>query len=232
MSIALRGPAGLGPTVLHSPGLSGPSADAHPDFRPCVLDRMTSETDGVKVFLRYYVELPFAMQQIDEVIGRVPGEWLDAAAREANIRGLLLSDPVKPPYAQPDAPHLCVVLSAGEYHPGLIRRPLQWLEVLGDACEPVVRGDLELAELGPARTQLALSGQYRPFFTASESTDRLAVQRVGESTLKSFVDRLALYLATILGAAASEPSGPPAAWPAPAESARNALRMTARSIAS
>lgn len=186
----------------------------------------------MKAFLRYYVELPFAMQQIDDVIGHIPGQWLDVAAREANVRGLLMIDSVKPAPAQLDTSHLCVLLSAAEYHPGLVRRPLQWLEVLGHSWEPVVRGDLELAELGPARTQLALSGQYRPFLTATESTDRMAVQRVGESTLKSFVDRLALYLLTILGTPASEPSSAPPRWPAPAESARNALRMTARSIAS
>lgn len=186
----------------------------------------------MKAFLRYYVELPFAMPQIDDVIGHIPGHWLDVAACEANVRRLLIIDSVKRPHPQSDASHLCVLLSAAEYRPGLVRRTLQWLEVLGDAWEPVVRGDLELAELGPARTQLALSGQYRPFLNATESADRMAIQRVGESTLKSFVDRLAFYLETILGAVPSEPSGSPAGWPAPAESARNALRMTARSIAS
>ena len=168
----------------------------------------------MKVFLRYYVELPFPAGKINDVIARLRGEWLDRAAGDANLRGLLLlgmpTSTVEPDLAAAD---LCVSVSAPQTEGTLLRRAVEWLAVRGDASWPVLLGDLELAELGPSRTQLALSAQYRPFITAQQTPDRAAAQRVGESTLKAFVDRLADYLQLILGGIPVGPINPAEQWP-------------------
>ena len=167
----------------------------------------------MKVFLRYFLEIPFPIKEIDRVITELPGEWLDLAARDANLRGLLMLGAL--PTDEPDlsAGDLCVSISAPEVEGTLLRRALQWLTIRGDAHQPVLQGDLELAELGPSRTQLALSAQYRPSAHVAQSSDRMMAQRVGESTLKAFVDRLADYVQTIAGEPSAVPAGP-ANWSA------------------
>lgn len=153
----------------------------------------------MKVFLRYYAELPFPLREVERTIAGLPGECLDAAARDANLRGLLMLD-TPATLSEPNltVADVCVSLLAPQTEGAVIRRTLQWLAVRGDAIVCVLRGDLELAELGPARTQLAISAQYRPGAVV-QATQRMAAQRVGESTLKAFLDRLANYVQLILG---------------------------------
>ena len=134
----------------------------------------------MKAFLRYYIELPFPAKEIDAVIVGLPGEWLDMAAQEANIRGLLMlgKAPAGDP-AEAAAGELCVTVAPPEVEGTVLRRAMEWLAVQGDSVASVLRGDLELAELGPSRTQLALSAQYRPFVRTVDQADRPTAQRVG-----------------------------------------------------
>ena len=153
----------------------------------------------MKVFLRYYVELPFPLTEVDRTITALPGEFLDAAARDANLRGLLMLGPATTSEVSLTAGDVCVSLAAPEAESNPLRRPLQWFAGRGDLIDPVLRGDLEFAELGPSRTQLAITAQYRPVGDAAQSPDRTVAQRVGESTLKAFLDRLATYVQAMLG---------------------------------
>lgn len=174
----------------------------------------------MKAFLRYYVEIPLSAAKADEILGQLPAGWLDQAAREANLRALLLlGSPGLETESALAAMHLAVLLSPVESEGNLRRRTLEWFEVIGETCEPVLRGDLELAELGPARTQLALSAQYRPMLRFQEGGDRAVAVRIGESTLKAFVDRIADYVNAIYGGVPSEPE-PRSRWRAPDNAAR------------
>ena len=156
----------------------------------------------MKAFLRYYIELPFPAKEIDAVIAGLPGEWLDVAAQEANIRGLLmLGTAPRADQAEATAGELCVTVAPRELEGTVLRRAMKWLAVQSDSVASVLRGDLELAELGPTRTQLTLSAQYRPFVPAVDQADGSTAQRVGESTLKAFVDQLATYIQAVLGRA-------------------------------
>ena len=176
----------------------------------------------MKVFLRYYVELPFPAGRINDVIARLPGEWLDRAAGDANLRGLLLlGAPAFTADPELTTADVCVSLSAPQAEGTLLRRAVEWLAVRDEGSEPVLRGDLELAELGPSRTQLALSAQYRPFATAQQTADRAAAQRIAESTLKDFVDRLADYIQLILGGIPAGPINPAEQWPSVEQKGRS-----------
>lgn len=154
----------------------------------------------MKDYLRYYVELPFPLMEVDRTLTALPGEFLDEAAREANLRGLLMLGPcATTSELRLTAADVCVSLSAPLADSNLVRRPLQWFAGRGDLMDPVLQGDLELAELGPTRTQLAITAQYRPAGDAARAPNRTMAQRVGESTLKAFLDRLATYLQEMLG---------------------------------
>lgn len=186
----------------------------------------------MKVFLRYYVELPFPLTEVDRTITALPGELLDAAARDANLRGLLMLGPSATSEMSLIAADVCVSLSAPEAESNLLRRPLQWFAGRADLVDPVLRGDLELAELGPSRTQLAITAQYRPMADAAQSPDRTVAQRVGESTLKAFLDRLATFVQAMLGglpgAVVNPVVNPPASTPVQSSARFEILGRVAR----
>lgn len=152
----------------------------------------------MKAFLRYYVELPFPLDKVDEAIGRLPSEWIDHAAREAHGRAVELLCPSAGP--KPPRVRLLTAVSAPQDDDHVIRRALQWVVTGESDRTTILRGDLELAELGPSRTQLALSAQYQPFAPCTNTDERMASQRLGESTLKAFVDRLGAYVKAALEA--------------------------------
>lgn len=186
----------------------------------------------MKVFLRYYVELPFPLPEIDRTIAALPGELLDAAARDANVRGLLMLGPCATTSEMNlTAADVCVSLSLPQAEGNPLRRALQWFAVRGDSVNPVLRGDLELAELGPSRTQLAITAQYQPMGEAAQSADRTVAQRVGESTLKAFLDRVAAHVQIMLGgrpaAAINVALDRVAPMPVRIDAARDVLRRVA-----
>lgn len=187
----------------------------------------------MKVFLRYYVELPFPLTEVDRTITALPGGLLDAAARDANLRAfLMLGLPAATSETNLAAAELFVSLSAPEAEGTGLRRALEWLAVGGDSVDAVLCGDLELAELSPWRTQLAISAQYRPLPAAIQPADRMAAQRVGESTLKAFLDRLATYvqgaLAGLPAAAMNVVVNPPAQSPISTDARLGVPRRVAR----
>ena len=56
---------------------------------------------------------------------------------------------------------------------------------------PSLEGDLEVAALGPDRTQLAMSARYRPpLGGVGRAIDRTLLHRVAEATVKDFVHRV------------------------------------------
>jgi hypothetical protein len=69
---------------------------------------------------------------------------------------------------------------------------------------PKLEADLELAPLGPSRTQLAISARYRPpLGTVGRAIDRAALHLVAEATIKDFLDRVAERLTTSLAVAST-----------------------------
>lgn len=149
----------------------------------------------MKAFLRYYVELPFPVGEVDRIITQLPAEWLDLAARDANIRAALLLS--VPEGTDPEVGgKVCVSLSPPSLTDGVLSRSMQWLAA--GHGEPLLHGELELAELGPSRTQLALTAQHRPLAPVPLAANRARSQRIAESTLKAFIDQLASYIGDML----------------------------------
>lgn len=70
--------------------------------------------------------------------------------------------------------------------------PISWRATGASALFPVLDGDLELAPLGTALTQLSLNGRYQPpLGMLGKTIDKALLSRVAEATIKDFVDRLA-----------------------------------------
>jgi hypothetical protein len=57
---------------------------------------------------------------------------------------------------------------------------------------PQLEGDIEVAALGPNRSQLSVDARYRPpLALVGRAIDRAMLHRVAEATIKDFVDRVA-----------------------------------------
>ena len=70
--------------------------------------------------------------------------------------------------------------------------PLRWTASGHAGLFPALDADLEVAPIGPGRTQLAMSARYVPPFGAVGRTiDRALLSRVAEATVKDFLDRVA-----------------------------------------
>jgi hypothetical protein len=69
--------------------------------------------------------------------------------------------------------------------------PLRWAAAAGSGLFPALDADLEIAPLGPHRTQLAMSARYVPPLGAiGRVMDRAVLFRIAEATLKDFLDRV------------------------------------------
>lgn len=73
--------------------------------------------------------------------------------------------------------------------------PIVWKATGLTGMFPVLDGDLELAPLGPGRCRLTLAATYHPpFGELGRALDRALLHRVAQSTVRSFVTRLATTL--------------------------------------
>ena len=77
---------------------------------------------------------------------------------------------------------------------------MSWRPTAEGTVLPVLDGDLELAAIGPRRSQLSMNASYEPpFGLIGRMADRALLHRVAEATVKDFVDRIAGALRSRLG---------------------------------
>jgi hypothetical protein len=161
-------------------------------------------------FVRYFVELELPAAAVETALDELPGEWPVGVANKAHARALgfmLEADP----HAADDVAGTVVVLGMepATRHGSTTVRTMAWALIGPQTARPLLEADLEVGSLGYGRSQLAVAGRYYvPGASANRPIDRGAAQRVGEATIKEFVDGLAdlvLYLTHVgsLTAAAS-----------------------------
>jgi hypothetical protein len=73
--------------------------------------------------------------------------------------------------------------------------PLVWRATGLTSMFPALNGDIELAPLGPQRCRLTLAASYLPpFGDVGHALDRALLHRVAQSTVRSFLARVASSL--------------------------------------
>jgi hypothetical protein len=144
------------------------------------------------MLVRYFVEVPFSFETVEQGILRAPQEWIPGLARVAEKRGTELLAEVG---FGNDGRRLRkeVEIELGE--PMRIASktllPMTWRATNAQGLFPVLEGDLEVAALGAERTQLAVSARYRPpLGRVGKVIDRALLHRVAEATVKDFLDRI------------------------------------------
>jgi hypothetical protein len=146
----------------------------------------------VRMFARYFVELPISPEEVERALSRDPRVWLPGLAERANHRGDQLLAEVG--FGDVVRIKRTVVVELGQSvrSGSKIVFPLRWSASGGTGLFPSLDADLEVAPLRPGRTQLAMSARYVPPFGAvGWVIDRAVLSRVAEATLKDFLDRVA-----------------------------------------
>ena len=156
------------------------------------------------MFARYFVEVPMPAADVVTAIVGAPDRLAGLATGAADHGATLLAEVGVGATVRV---HRRVAVEFGE--PTRLATttilPLTWTpEGAAPGLFPSMDADLEIAALGPSRTQVAMSARYTPPLGAlGRAIDRAVLHRVAEATLKDFMDRLRASLvdpADVVGA--------------------------------
>jgi len=156
------------------------------------------------MFIRYFVEIPTSFEAVEPVLLDGPEGWIPGLAQEADDRGEELLMEVGFGSGSRRVQR-SVEISIGEpmQFPSKTVLPVSWKPTSGSRLLPALEADLEIAPLGPHRSQLAISARYDPPLGAiGQAIDRALLHRVAEATVKDFLDRAALKLPCVPAGAA------------------------------
>jgi hypothetical protein len=144
-----------------------------------------------RMFARYFVELPLAVDHVESILMRDPHAWLPHIAEEANRRGDDLLAEVGFGEEVRISRTVAIELAPFQRMRSKSVLPFRWKAAGGAGLFPELEADLEIAALG-AKTQLALSARYVPPLGAvGRVIDRAVLSRVAEATIKDFLDAVA-----------------------------------------
>lgn len=145
------------------------------------------------MFIRYYLELPLPFEEVERALVREPGTWVPGLARDAERHGENLLAEVGFAVADSRRVDKQVEIEFGRPHriPSKTVLPMSWRATGPERLFPSLDADLEIAALGPSRSQLSISARYRPpMGTLGRVLDRALLHRVAEATIKDFLDRV------------------------------------------
>ncbi|HEX9122346.1 MAG TPA: hypothetical protein VF984_03155 [Actinomycetota bacterium] len=162
------------------------------------------------MFIRYYLDLPMRFEEVESRLLEDPGSWVPGIAEGAESRGERLLAEVGFPMSAERRVAKSVEIELGTVYriPSKALLPLTWKATGSEALFPVLEADLEVAALGPERTQLSISGRYHPpLGMVGRALDRAMLHRVAEATVKDFVDGIGQALRDREGVAARPERG-------------------------
>jgi hypothetical protein len=145
------------------------------------------------MFIRYYVEMAHPMPELERALLQAPSSWLPSLAESADERGQrLLVEVGFPVDNYRIVKRVSMTMGEAVRSPSRTWIPVSWKATGASGLFPILDGDLEIAGLGTACTQLAFSAQYRPpLGLIGRTVDRTLLSRVAEASVKDFVDRIA-----------------------------------------
>jgi len=151
------------------------------------------------VFIRYFIEIPRAMAEVEAEVMDSPGRWSTEPARDAEARSRqLLADVGFGPPGARLAKRVDMQFGEPLRFPSKTILPMSWTPAGLEGLFPSLDADIELGALGPTRTQLSMSARYTPPLGAfGRVLDRAVLHRVAEATVKDFLDRAAQILSSV-----------------------------------
>jgi hypothetical protein len=150
-------------------------------------------------FVRYFVELELPVAAVETALDELPPEWLVGTANKAHARALGFMLEADPDAADDVAGAVVVLgMAPAARHGSTKIQTMAWALIGPHTARPLLEADLEVGSLGRGRSQLAVAGRYYvPGSGTNRRIDRGIGQRVGEATIKEFVDGLADLIRTL-----------------------------------
>ncbi|HVA53397.1 MAG TPA: hypothetical protein VNF05_07775 [Acidimicrobiales bacterium] len=160
---------------------------------------MGAQTDAGKrqgvIFILDFVDVPLPLATIRERFA-LAEKWLSDLASAAEEDGEALRLQIGPTWAGGRVTReVEVTLGPTREREEARVVPLVWKATGLASWFPVLNGDLELAPLGSQRCRLTLAASYLPpFGDVGHALDRALLNRVAQSTVRSFLARVATSL--------------------------------------
>lgn len=152
------------------------------------------------MFIRYFLELPMPRLRVVEALMRDPQTWLPEIAQGATLRADSMLAPPGMVAGSTQPRRVMLEFGAPLYLRYKTIVPLRWLTGADAGPFPALDADVEIADLGPARTQLAISARLGPA-PPGLAIERGLLFRVAEATLKDFLDRVGVVVMDSVSAA-------------------------------
>ena len=145
------------------------------------------------MFIKYFLEIEDPYDRVEAALLSEPWTWIPGEARAADDAGEQLMSDVGFAVTNGHRVAKQVEISLGQPVRTFAhaRLPMSWKATGPAPLFPSFEADLEIAALGPTRTQISISGRYRPPMGAvGRAFDRALLHRVAEATVKDFLDRV------------------------------------------
>lgn len=157
-----------------------------------------------RMFARYYVELARSYESVEATLLDGPSAWIPGLLQAAEARGhRLLAEVGLGSEGRRIDKKVEIEVGAPRGTGSVMALPITWRATGAQWLFPRLDGDIELAALGSARTQLSISARYQPpLGVVGRVLDRALLHRVAEATLKDFLEGVAEHLT------AREPAAP------------------------
>jgi hypothetical protein len=175
---------------------------------------MPRSAETLGMFARYFIELPLDASDLEAALTDEPEGLLQPIARHATHRGdQLLADVGFGDTVRVER-SVAIRLRSPVRTSSKTIVPFSWRATgTTGGLFPALEADLEIAALGPAVTQLAISARYSPpLGIVGRMLDRAVLHRVAEATVKDFLDHLGGMLLSVTSVgtpAPGVPAGPP-----------------------
>lgn len=148
------------------------------------------------VFLQDFVDVPRPLWEVRRYFCR-GGDWLAPLAHQAHDDANMLLLRIGAAAGLGRGLEVRVRLGDCVARGEVCAVPIRWEAAHLPQLFPVLDGDVELAPLGPDQCRLVLRGSYRPpFERLGRVLDSVLLHRIAESTIRSFLVRVADSLAT------------------------------------
>jgi len=159
------------------------------------------------MFARYFIELPLDASDIEAALTVAPERLLQPIAKAATQRGDRLLAQVGFGDTLRVERSVEIEIGAAVQTRSKTVIPFSWRAIGSTAgLFPTMDGDLEVASLDTALTQLAISARYAPpLGMVGRMLDRAVLHRVAEATVKDFLDHLGEVLLSVTSVGAPAP---------------------------
>ncbi|HEY7756218.1 MAG TPA: hypothetical protein VID69_08335 [Actinomycetota bacterium] len=144
------------------------------------------------MFARYYLDLEVPYADVEASLTADPETWMPGLLRAAEERGEALLAEVGFGLDERRIDKEVEIRVGTPYRiPTKTLLPMSWTATGAERLFPQLDADIEVAALGPHRTQLSISARYRPpMGVIGRALDRALLHRVAEATIKDFLDRV------------------------------------------